>query len=122
MSVATAILLAVAPFAGAFFTQGEEVARLTTVYLAMAAVSEIGLGGSLALYGVMRGMGSTWVPLVVNSFTVLTLRAALAQVLQPYCGIYGVWFTQVTDMYGRFALSYLVYRKLKSELVVRLVK
>jgi len=122
MSVATAVLLAIAPFAGAFFTQSEEVARLVTVYLVMAAVSEIGFGGSLALYGVMRGMGSTWVPLVVNSFTVLTLRAALAQVLQPCYGIYGVWFTQVTDMYGRFAVSYLIYRSLKSKLVVRLVK
>ena len=71
----------------------------------------------IAIYGVMRGLGSTWVPLVVNSFTVLVLRAVLAQTLQPLYGIYGVWFTQITDMYGRFAIAYLLYRRLKSRLV-----
>jgi Na+-driven multidrug efflux pump len=65
----------------------------------------------------MRGLGSTWVPLVVNFFTVLVLRAVLAQLLQPYYGVYGVWFTQITDMYGRFAIAYLLYRRLKSRLV-----
>lgn len=121
MSVATAVLLALAPFAGRFFTESEAVARLVAAYLVLAAVSEIGFGGSLAIYGVMRGLGSTWAPLVVNSLTVLVLRAALAQLLQPYYGVYGVWFTQVTDMYGRFAIAYLLYRRLKSRLVVRLV-
>jgi len=121
MSVATICLVAISPFAGTFFTQGEEISKLVMAYLILAGMSEIGLGGSLAIYGVMRGMGSTWVPLVVNSFTVLVLRAVLAQTLQPLYGIYGVWFTQITDMYGRFAIAYLLYRKLKSKLLVRLV-
>lgn len=121
MSIATICLLAISPFAGSFFTQSEEITKLVMAYLILAGISEIGLGGSLAIYGVMRGMGSTWVPLVVNSFTVLVLRAMLAQVLQPVYGIYGVWFTQITDMYGRFSIAYLTYRKLKSRLLIRLV-
>ncbi|MCS7099571.1 MAG: MATE family efflux transporter [Sulfolobales archaeon] len=122
MAVATALLLAISPVAGSFFTQDPHVAGLVTVYLVLAAISEIGFGGSLALYGVIRGMGSTWVPLAVNSFTVLVLRAALAQVLQPAYGIYGVWFTQITDMYGRFAISYALYERFKSKLLVKLVR
>ncbi len=121
MSVATVLLLAMSPVAGNAFTREEAVAGLVGAYLVLAAVSEIGFGGSLALQGVIRGMGSTWVPLAVNSFAVLVLRAALAQALQPAYGIYGVWATQITDMYGRFAVSYLLYRRLKSRLLVRLV-
>ncbi|MCX8185177.1 MAG: MATE family efflux transporter [Sulfolobales archaeon] len=121
MAIATALLIAVSPIAGGFFTQDVDIAGLVTVYLVLAAISEIGFGGSLALYGVIRGMGSTWVPLVVNSFTVLVLRAALAQLLQPLYGIYGVWFTQITDMYGRLAISYVLYERFKSKLLVKLV-
>lgn len=121
MTIATAILLTLSPFVGRAFTQDEGVAKLVGVYLALAALSELGFGGSLALYGVIRGMGSTWVPLAVNSFTVIFLRATLAQVLQPVYGIFGVWLTQITDMYGRLAISYTIYRKFKSKLLLKLV-
>ncbi|MEM2752601.1 MAG: MATE family efflux transporter, partial [Sulfolobales archaeon] len=121
MSIATAILLLLSLFIGRAFTEDVSIARLVGMYLVLAAISEIGFGGSLALYGVIRGMGSTWVPLAVNSFTVIFLRALLAQALQPVYGIYGVWVTQVTDMYGRFAVSYAIYRKFKSKLLVKLV-
>ncbi|MEM1622815.1 MAG: MATE family efflux transporter [Sulfolobales archaeon] len=121
MSVATAILLALSPFVGRAFTEDANIARLVGTYLVLAAISEVGFGGSLAIYGVIRGMGSTWVPLAVNSFTVIFLRALLAQALQPVYGIYGVWATQITDMYGRFAVSYAIYRKFKSKLLVKLV-
>ncbi|MEM1650514.1 MAG: MATE family efflux transporter [Sulfolobales archaeon] len=121
MSVATAILLALSPFVGRAFTEDASIARLVGTYLVLAAISEVGFGGSLAIYGVIRGMGSTWVPLAVNSFTVIFLRALLAQALQPVYGIYGVWATQITDMYGRFAVSYAIYRKFKSKLLVKLV-
>ncbi|MEO3993641.1 MAG: MATE family efflux transporter [Desulfurococcaceae archaeon TW002] len=121
MSVATAILIGLSPFAGAFFTSDEEVIKLVTIYLIMAAVSEIGLGASQALYGIFRGMGSTWVPLAISSITILLFRAALAQTLQPIYGVYGVWFTQITDMYGRLLISYLIYVRLKSRLLVKVV-
>lgn len=121
MSVATAILIIISPSAGRLFTSEPEVSRLATVYFILAAVSEIGLGASQALYGVFRGLGSTWVPLAISSFTVLVLRAFLAQAIQPLYGIYGVWFTQITDMYGRFAISYITYSRLKTKLVVKVV-
>lgn len=121
MSVATLALFAVSPFVGFLFGVGEEVSTLARTYLALAAISEIGFGGSIALYGVIRGMGSTWVPLAVNSFTVIVMRAFLAQLLQPPYGVSGVWLTQVTDMYSRFAISYLLYRKFKTKLLVKIV-
>lgn len=121
MSIATAVLIIISPFVGHLFTSEPEVSRLATIYLILAAVSEVGLGASQALYGVFRGLGSTWVPLIISSFTVLALRAFLAQVLQPLYSIYGVWFTQITDMYGRFAISYVTYSRLKARLVVKVV-
>ena len=121
MFIATLILVGLSPFVGKFFTDDREVAELVMVYLIMAAISEIGLGASQALYGVFRGAGSTWVPLAISSATILIFRAALAQILQPIYGIYGVWFTQITDMYSRFLISYLIYVKLKSRLLVKVV-
>lgn len=119
MSIATAVLLAISPFVGRAFTENAEVAELVKFYLVYAAISEVGLGGSLAIQGVIRGMGNTWIPLVVNSLTITLLRAALAQVLQPVLGVHGVWFTQITDMYGRLFVSYAIYAKFKDKLVVR---
>ncbi len=121
MSVATAVLIGLSPFVGAFFTSSEEVIKLVTTYLIMAAISEIGLGASQAFYGIFRGMGSTWVPLAISSATILLFRAALAQTLQPIYGVYGVWFTQITDMYGRLLMSYLIYVRLKSRLLVKVL-
>ncbi|MEM4486152.1 MAG: MATE family efflux transporter [Zestosphaera sp.] len=121
MSIATAVLVTLSPFVGSFFTSEPEVSRLVTVYLVLAAISEVGLGASQALYGVFRGLGSTWVPLMISSFTVLILRAFLAQALQPLHGIYGVWFTQITDMYGRLAISYITYSRLRTRLVIKVV-
>lgn len=121
MSAATAVLIGLSPFIGSFFTSSEEVVRLVMTYLIMAAISEVGLGASQALYGIFRGMGSTWAPLVISSTTVLLFRAMLAQVLQPIYGVYGVWFTQITDMYGRLLISYFMYVRLKSRLLVKVV-
>lgn len=121
MSIATAILIGLSPFVGKIFTSSEEVAKLVMAYLIMAAISEVGLGASQALYGVFRGIGSTWVPLAISSTTILVFRAALAQILQPIYGVYGVWFTQITDMYGRLFISYLVYVRLKLRLLVKVV-
>ncbi|MEM4697127.1 MAG: MATE family efflux transporter, partial [Zestosphaera sp.] len=121
MSAATAVLIGLSPFIGSFFTSSEEVVRLVMAYLIMAAISEVGLGASQALYGIFRGMGSTWAPLVISSTTVLLFRAMLAQVLQPIYGVYGVWFTQITDMYGRLLISYFMYVRLKSRLLVKVV-
>ncbi|MEZ0290866.1 MAG: MATE family efflux transporter [Sulfolobales archaeon] len=121
MSIATAILVAISPFAGRFFTSDTEIAGLVMFYLIFAAISEIGFGGSLAISGVIRGMGNTWIPLAVNSFTVIILRAFLAQILQPQFGVYGVWFTQITDMYGRFLISYTIYSRSKNRLAIKLV-
>ena len=121
MSVAAIIIIGLSRFVGGFFTNDEEIARLVMIYLIMAAISEIGLGASQALYGVFRGMGSTWVPLIISCTTILLLRATLAQVLQPIYGVYGVWFTQITDMYGRLLISYLIYVRLKSRLLIKVV-
>lgn len=121
MSIATAVLIGLSPFVGRFFMDSEEVTRLVTAYLIMAAISEVGLGASQALYGIFRGMGSTWVPLAISSTTILLFRAMLAQVLQPIYGVYGVWFTQITDMYGRLLISYLMYVRLKSRLLIKVV-
>lgn len=121
MGGATLLLIAISPFVGRFFTQNLEVAKLVTAYLILAAISELGLGVAQAFYGAFRGMGSTWAPLAISSATVILLRATLAQLLQPYYGVLGVWFTQITDMYGRTVASILLYKMLKNKLIIKVV-
>ncbi|PUA33897.1 MAG: hypothetical protein B7O98_00290 [Zestosphaera tikiterensis] len=121
MGGATLLLIAISPFVGRFFTQNPEIAKLVTAYLILAAISELGLGVAQAFYGAFRGMGSTWAPLAISSATVILLRATLAQLLQPYYGVLGVWFTQITDMYGRTVASILLYKMLKNKLIIKVV-
>lgn len=121
MGSATLFLIAISPFVGRFFTQNHEIAKLVTAYLILAAISELGFGIAQAFYGAFRGMGSTWAPLAVSSITIIFLRALPAQLLQPYYGVLGVWFTQITDMYGRAVISTLLYRVLKNRLIVKIV-
>lgn len=121
MGAASLLLIAASPFAGSFFTSDPEVVRLTQIYLVLAATSELGLGVSNAVYGAVRGMGSVWLPLVINSFTVVFLRALPAQVLANYYGAVGAWVTQNTDMYGRALLSLLAWRILGARRLARKV-
>ncbi len=112
MGLAAAVLVAVSPFAGWLFTKDERVASLTTVYLILAATSEVGLGVSQAFFGAIRGMGSVWLPFVISSITVVFLRALPAQILSASYGAVGAWATQNTDMYGRAILAFLAWRLL----------
>lgn len=112
MGAAALVLAAVSPRVGYLFTGDAEVAGLVQAYLLLAAASEVGLGVSSAVYGAMRGMGSVWLPLVINSFTVVFLRALPAQLLARSYGAVGAWFTQNTDMYGRAILAFAALRLL----------
>jgi len=76
MSIAAAILIGISPFIGSVFTREDETVRLVMFYLIFAALSEPGLGISQAYYGAFRGMGSTYLPLLISIFSVLMLRAS----------------------------------------------
>ncbi|WP_052886810.1 MATE family efflux transporter [Thermofilum adornatum] len=121
MGIATMILIAISPFAGNFFTADADVARLTTIYLVLAAISEIGFGISQAYFGAIRGMGSVWIPFILSSFSVIFLRALPSQLLSIYFGAVGAWVTQNTDMYGRAFLSYVVWKKLGAKKLMKRV-
>jgi len=121
MSIAAAILIGISPFIGHVFTRENETVRLVMFYLIFAALSEPGLGISQAYYGAFRGMGSTYLPLLISIFSVLMLRALPAQILSLYYGAVGAWFTQITDMYGRSLMSYVIYKILRRRIVIKVV-
>ncbi len=121
MGLAALLLSLISPYVGPLFTSDPEVARLVQVYLLLAAASEVGLGVSSAVYGAMRGMGSVWLPLAINSFTVVFFRAIPAQVLADTYGAVGAWVTQNTDMYGRALLALLAWKLLGARRLARKV-
>jgi len=112
MGAAALVLALISPLVGHLFTDDPEVARMVQIYLILAAASEVGLGASSAVYGAVRGMGSVWLPLAINSFTVVFLRAIPAQILASRYGAVGAWATQNTDMYGRALLALLTWKLL----------
>ncbi|QOJ78758.1 MATE family efflux transporter [Infirmifilum lucidum] len=121
MGLAALLLSLISPYVGPLFTSDPEVARLVQVYLLLAAASEVGLGVSSAVYGAVRGMGSVWLPLAINSFTVVFFRAIPAQVLADMYGALGAWVTQNTDIYGRALLALLAWKLLGARRLARKV-
>ncbi|MGC9148933.1 MAG: MATE family efflux transporter [Sulfolobales archaeon] len=121
MSAVAIILISIAPFVGSLFTKDLVIQHLVAIYLILAALSEPGLGLSQAYYGAFRGMGSTYVPLIISVASVLLLRALPAQILANYYGAIGAWATQISDMYGRTLISIVLYKILRKRLVIKIV-
>jgi putative MATE family efflux protein len=121
MGLASILLIVISPFVGKVFSSDPNVAKLTSIYLILAATSEIGLGISQAFFGAIRGMGSVWIPFLISSTSLLFLRALPAQLLSIKYGAIGAWVTQNTDMYGRVAISYVVWKALGRRLIRRVL-
>ncbi len=121
MGLASLSLIAASPFVGRAFSSDPDVIELTSIYLILAAASEIGLGISQAFFGAIRGMGSVWIPFLISSISLVFLRALPAQILSMSYGAIGAWFTQNTDMYGRVIISYAIWRSLGRKLMKRVL-
>ena len=119
MGLASLLLVAASPFAGRAFSSDPDVVKLTSIYLILAAMSEIGLGISQAFFGAIRGMGSVWIPFLISSISLIFLRALPAQLLSMKYGAIGAWVTQNTDMYGRVMISYAIWRSSGRRLMKR---
>jgi len=119
MGLASLLLVAASPFAGRAFSSDPDVVELTSIYLILAAMSEIGLGISQAFFGAIRGMGSVWIPFLISSISLIFLRALPAQLLSMKYGAIGAWMTQNTDMYGRVMISYAIWRSSGRRLMKR---
>ncbi len=125
MAATGAILALAAPWVPHFFAESEEVAKLATLYLLLAAVSEPALGAAMAASSSIRGAGNTIVPMMVNVASLYGARVAPAYALAStvdsnYCPL-TAWVAMDIDLALRAATLILIYRKRFEKLARRLV-
>lgn len=119
------LLAALSPILPRAFTDSTEVARMSTLYLILAGLSEPGLGLAMTLSGAIRGAGNTVVPMAVNVSLLFTARVLLSHLLVTRSlfnpPVLGAWLAMFIDVYAR-GLAFLIiytrgFRKLARKLV-----
>jgi len=113
---ALGILIAVSsPVVVHFFTDDPEVARWTVRYLWIIAFSQPLMAVIFVLSGAIRGLGKTYIPLVVNISNFWLVRLLPAMVLLKFFKTpYVPWGTMILENVTRSLTYTLLYRKLLS--------
>ncbi len=121
MAVLGIALAIAAPVVVKPFATSREVAKLASIYLILAGLSEPGLALAMTIGGAIRGGGNTVVPLVINASGLYLFRVLPAAFLTKVMGVVGAWLAMFIDVYLRGAIFFLVYAKRFEKLVRRIV-
>jgi len=125
MFILGGILLVLSPIAPKVFTDNVDVARLATIYLFLAGISEPFLGLAMTLSSSIRGAGNTLVPMIINITLLLTIRVFLAYILienavfQPL--VIGAWIGMFLDVFARGIVFLFIYKRFFHKLAKKLV-
>ncbi len=120
MAVLGVALAIAAPIVVKPFATSEEVAKLASIYLILAGLSEPGLALAMTISGAIRGGGNTVVPLIINAVGLYLFRVIPAALLTKILGAVGAWLAMFVDVYLRGAIFLIVYIK-KFERITRRV-
>ena len=98
----------------ALLTNDADVIALAAIYLRLMATSQIPQQVAGVLNGAIRGSGDTRTPMVVAAIGLWGVRLPLAYILAfPLkMGITGVWLGMTLDLFVRFILTMIRYKKL----------
>lgn len=103
------------------FSPDENVAKLATLYLILAGLSEPGLALVMTLSGAIRGGGNTLIPMVLNASGLYLFRVLPAAILTGIMGVIGAWIAMFIDVYLRGLIFLITYRKFFIKLVKRVI-
>lgn len=101
------------------FATSPEVARLATIYLVLAGLSEPGLALAMILSNAIRGAGNTLVPMIVNAAGLYLFRLLPASILTKSMGVVGAWIAMFVDVYARGTTFLALYLRKFSKLAKR---
>ena len=101
MGVMGAVMFAVAPLLLSWLTPVQEVRALGVKVLRIEAFAEPFYAISIVASGALRGAGDTFIPGLMNLFSIWGLRITAAAILTPRLGLTGVWIA----MCGSFACA-----------------
>ena len=118
-------LVAFSPVIPGAFTGTEEVARLATLYLIIAGLTEPAFGFAVGLAQSIRGAGNTMAPTIINLGSLYALRLApsysLPSILPNSLCVLGPWISMGVDLASRALLFSFIYRRLFERLARKLV-
>lgn len=118
--VAAAVVVGfAAPIAGLFVSGADELA-VTTTFVAVAAISAVGLGLDGTASGALVGAGDTRLPFVASLIGryAFALPAAIAGLVTPL-GIVGIYFALVLESFIPGAINYGLFRTGRWKVVSR---
>ncbi len=111
MTITGVGLAVIAPYAVKPFTNSVQVARLATIYLILAGLSEPGLALAMILSSAIRGSGNTVVPMLVNALGLYLFRVFPSYVATKILGAVGAWIAMFIDVYARGIIFLVLYLK-----------
>ncbi|MEM4489593.1 MAG: MATE family efflux transporter [Desulfurococcaceae archaeon] len=103
------------------FAPSDEIRYLSSIYLAFAGFSELGLGIAMVISGAFRGAGNTWVPMVTNVVSLICVRVLLSIILVNYLGVIGPWSAMFIDVYVRGVVLAILYKLLFDKLARKVI-
>lgn len=79
-------------------TPVEEIRELGVTALRIEALAEPMFAASIVAYGVFVGAADTFVPCLMNFFSIWAVRLSLAALLAPSLGLKGVWIAMCVEL------------------------
>lgn len=98
MGIGGVVMYVCSPYLMAIMTPDPAVQQLTVAVLRIEAFAEPLYAASIVAYGVFVGAGDTLIPSAINFFSMWALRLAMAALLAPHFGLYGVWIAMAVEL------------------------
>lgn len=98
MSITGALMFFIAPYLFAILTPDVQVRELGTKVLRIEVFAEPLYAASIVASGALRGAGDTFVPSLMNFFSIWFVRIGLALILTPVLGLSGAWIAMCVEL------------------------
>lgn len=107
MTITGAVMFGIAPILFSWLTPVSEIRALGTYILRIEAFAEPFYAISIVASGALRGAGDTFVPGLMNLFSMWAVRITAAAILTPYLGLTGVWIAMCGELCIRGILFFI---------------
>lgn len=98
MGIMGMLMYCFAPQIIGLMTPVEEIQKLGVMALRIEAFAEPMFAASIVAYGVFVGAADTFVPCMMNFFSIWAVRLSLAALLAPSLGLKGVWIAMCVEL------------------------
>ena len=98
MTVTGILMYIVAPFMMKILSPDSDVCSLGVQVLRIEAFAEPLFAASIVASGALRGAGDTFIPSLMNFFSIWCVRLTLSILLAGTWGLQGVWFAMCTEL------------------------